>query len=282
MGAGSWVRRTWVAAAAAGVVFSLASSASASLLFYDGFNYTINANLKDQPGWAEPGGSTDQTLDKINAGSLAFPLHAASGNSVRTGGKYSYDSYLGIPPDQGFGTIEGSTAWFSFLLQRQNAGNGGTTDPDYGGLVIGSSGNKANNLFVGKPGAGSNTKYAIEAEDGSAQDPSSVDFSGDVAFLAVKITFHTGGAEDIALYVNPTPGAAENTLTANANTQVELSLFNDWHISTGVNAVWLFDELMIGTSYADVSPVPEPTAGLLAISAAALTVSSRQRRTRRS
>jgi hypothetical protein len=269
-------------AVAAAMLVGATTQVGAAPFAYEAFNYTVGANLKDQPGWTEPGGPEDTTLDKIRAGSLFMPGRFDSGNSLRTGGKYSFDSFIvaDTPVDNPTNFIggDGNTFWFSFRLQRENLGNGGTVNPDYGGLVLGSDANDVNNLFIGKPGAGATDKYAIEALNGTAQQASAVsEVLGTTAFLAVRITFHGGAAEDISLFVNPAPGATEASLVANATTQVELNAFNDFSFSSGVNSNWIFDELLMGTSFADVSPVPEPTAIVLLV-AAPIGLLSRRRR----
>ena len=98
---------------------------------------------------------------------------------------------------------------------------------------------------------------------------------------------------DVAnLYVNPDPssfgGAAPApTVTAQTTTGGDYSgtnirsfIFRQGNTLSNVNpAVVIADELRVGTSYADVTPVPEP-ASAAALGIAALAVLGRRRRRR--
>jgi hypothetical protein len=244
--------------------------AGATQVYVESFNYTIGANLNAQPGWAEPGGATDTVLDTIRSGSLLYPGIPFNGNSLKTGGKYSFDSYIGgndADPGSFIGG-DGNTFWFGVLLQRSTTGDGGVVDPDYGGLLLGSSVDKSNNMFVGR--TGTSTQWGFEAENGSNQHLSGIDeVQGSTSLLVTRITFHDAGPEDVSLYVNPSVLTDEASLVANATGQIELFTFNDFFISTGRNATWFVDDIKIGTTYIDV--VPEPAAmGLLLASGPAL------------
>jgi hypothetical protein len=260
-------------------VLWVTAPAQAVPFFFETFNYAPGAALKNQPGWAENGGANDTVVDVIAAGSLAYPGMTNAGNSLRTGGKFSFDSYVGANDNDPNSFIggDGNTFWFGFLLKRTVAGNGGSTNPDYGGLLLGGNPNPVNNLFIGKPGAGATGNYVIEAGDGSNQHASTVAESiGNTAFLAVKITFHDAGMEDISLFANPSVLTPEGSLVASASGQLEMFAFNDFFISTGTNANWIFDDIRMGTTFADVAPEPASMATL--ISAATILLARRSRR----
>src|SRR5215218_3776298 len=156
-------------AIAAAVLIGATTRVGAAVFVYEPFNYTVGSNINGQSLWTEPGGPNDTAADKIRAGSLVMPGRYDSGTSLRTAGKYSFDIFT-VPDDNpaNFFGGDGNTFWFSFRLQRENVGNGGISNPDYGGLVLGSDANSVNNLFIGKPGGGATGKYAIEASDGTA------------------------------------------------------------------------------------------------------------------
>jgi hypothetical protein len=270
-----------------GTVAAATSSASAAAGFYEPFNYTVGSTLASQPLWDEPLDANDNNvLDTIQSGSLTFGSLSTSGNSVRTFGKYSVDDYVGgsdVDPNSYVGG-DGNTIWFSFLLRQEVVGSGGAAGADYGGLVLGRDGAAPDNqVFIGKPGGVTGAgQYVLEALDGVPQSSSGVNaVFGQTAFLVASITFHTAATavDNISLYVNPTPGGVLSSPQATLNLELSdpVGGFNDWYFSAGANAQWTFDELRIGASFADVSPIPEPAGGLLALSAGALALARRRR-----
>jgi hypothetical protein len=77
---------------------------------------------------------------------------------------------------------------------------------------------------------------------------------------------YTSGSDTFRLYVNPTPGAAEPgsadaTLTYNIGTQ------NGLAISAGNLGAATFDEIRVGTNYADVTPAVAVVANPFVITA---------------
>src|SRR5476651_470396 len=111
-----------------------ASQASATLLTYEGFNYTAGSNIDNQNGgtgwdanWGQfLGGAASYTSV---AGSLADPTStlATSGNHVDTAGTFG-GRYNAFP---GYGA-NGTTAFFSFLLRL----NYTPTTGSFGGMQL--------------------------------------------------------------------------------------------------------------------------------------------------
>jgi MYXO-CTERM domain-containing protein len=91
----------------------------------------------------------------------------------------------------------------------------------------------------------------------------------------VKAEYAVVGNDRFILYVNPTPGAPEPATglvknDANFGLVQGLTLY-----STGAMRI---DELRVGQTFADVTPVPEPAAlGLLAVALVAITRLPRRR-----
>jgi hypothetical protein len=240
---------------------------------YDGFNYATGTNLNGFNGgsgwadvWSEPsfgtGNANDNVPETIQAGSLTFSNLATGGNRVVTGGRFSYDiRNLGTA----LGTA-GTTRYASFLIRRDTAGpNPVNNGPDYGGLVFGDEHNP-NSLFVGKPGGGSVTNFAMENGAGAGQVASSrPETLGTTALLVVRFDF-TSANDTFRLYVNPAPGAAEPTVADATKNDLNMGMFVGVSISTGAAATWSFDEIRVGNNFADVIPVPEPNTILLPLS----------------
>jgi hypothetical protein len=95
---------------------------------------------------------------------------------------------------------------------------------------------------------------------------------GDVLFLVLSYTFGAGAGDDTArLYVNPTPGSAENANTpvvvATGINDVANSQFQSFFVRNNsvepTNSI--MDDLRIGTTWEDVTPAaaPEPSSAVL-------------------
>lgn len=156
-----------------------------------------------------------------------------------------------------FGT-PGTTRYISFLLRPEGelgAGDAG----GYFGLELVSG---ATPLFVGKPSA---EEYTIENIGGTGQFPTDIAAAVDeTVLLVVRADFHSG-QDEFRLYVDPDPVGFEEPMTADAiksdsdvGIVAAVGMF-----STGAFSV---DELRIGETFGDVTPIPEPiTLSLAAI-----------------
>jgi hypothetical protein len=170
---------------------------------------------------------------------------------------------------------DGATRWLSVVMQR-TGGLGAA-----GGLVIGSpTPQGAAGLFVGNPIDGEFYGLGRQGGAGTPTSPSQVPVT-DQAQLVVRLLFAPGN-DTFDLFVNPplggpppaTPDAALSFDLGTANTLVELSV-----PSVGAGAAgYVADELRIGNTFADVTPVPEPSALALAGRALAAAAAARGRR----
>jgi hypothetical protein len=226
-----------------------ASQASATLLTYEGFDYTAGSSLDNQSGGTGWDANWGQFLGGAGgytsvAGSLADPTSTlvTSGNHVDTAGAFGgrYNAFPGYGAD-------GSIAYFSVLIRL----NYTPTLGSYAGLqLFNNTGN--GDLFVGLNGSGLN--WGLEHTGADAY--SSVAAASNQAVLLVLRADYTSGADTFRLYVNPTsttePGSADATLSYDIGTQNGLA-FN-------AGGATSFDEIRIGTTFADVTPglVPEP------------------------
>jgi hypothetical protein len=247
-----------------GIAYST-SYAAAQVIAYEGFNYTAGTNLNGLNGgagwgnaWSEPsfgtGDPNDNVAETIQSGSLSFGGLTTSGNQVLTGGKFSYD-IRNLAASLG---TTGTTRYASFLLRRNTAGTDPVNNgPDYGGVVFGDE-NNPNSLFVGKPGGGATTNYAMENGNGTGQAATALtEVLGTTTFLVVRFDFLAGN-DTLRLFVNPTPGLAEPGAASATKTDLDLGSFVGISISTGALATWSVDEIRIGNTFAAVTPVPEP------------------------
>jgi hypothetical protein len=156
----------------------------------------------------------------------------------------------------------GTTQYLSFLLRPEGTLHAGAFNGFFG-LTLETPGEPE--LFVGKPGGGAIGNYVIEDRGGSGQSVSNfLATPNQTVLLVLKAEFNPGGAANdrFSLWVNPTPGGPEpgsfSTIKNNSNlgSVTGLTIY-----STGAFSI---DELRVGDTFADVTPVPEPGAALAA------------------
>jgi hypothetical protein len=232
-------------------------SASAVVLAYEEFNYApVGSDLNGQSGGGSFGFTgpwIGQTSYNVGAGSLASPLAPApqEGNSVTAvafGGNRGVDRALATP----LGT-EGTSAYISFLIQPQGILHQGAFNGWFAVVLRGST-----EVVVGM---GSNSEQ-IGMEVGFEEARTNVNaVVGQTFFSVLRIDF-TEGVDPVYMYLNPQPGAPEP-----ATPSVSLINLNVDFLSTiglaGPGASG-YDSLRIGTTYADVTPIPEPATWRLA------------------
>ncbi|WP_252850838.1 PEP-CTERM sorting domain-containing protein [Aeoliella straminimaris] len=225
---------------------------------YEGFDYSTDASLASQSGGGSFGFSQPWTLGGldlpqhvIGSSSLSHPVAAlaTSGNhavvrNVSPSGFTTARRTLG----QQLGAA-GSQRYLSLLLRPEGQLGAGDSG-GYFGLELVSSGTA---LFVGKP---SINEYVLEDIGGTEQYSSGVAaITNEPVLLVLRADFETGN-DSFRLYVNPLPGQSEplvpDAMKADSDVGIvaQIGLF-----STGT---FSFDEIRIGESFADVTPVPEP------------------------
>jgi hypothetical protein len=288
------------------VVFTagLTPDASAALIAYEPFDYTVGASIDGLSGgtgfssaW---GGYNASTLPAgssvIQAGSLSLGGVPASGNSVLLTGQNGTAQFA-----RSFANVagtDGTTLWFSFLGQRV----GGLQEPPASGTNVFPRGvnvglfdteatanaSSAERIAIGNSSNATENEWSIINEgSGSARVGAGLTFDT-LAWAVVRIDFHGDAtvADDIYLWLNPDPGAEPSTGSAAAssigafdysNVDILRPFIGD--SSSGRPAGQLLvDEIRLGTLYADMSVVPEPsTVGLAALGGVAMLLRSRKR-----
>lgn len=277
----SWVKFMWKAALSASVVIGLGSVANADS--YEGFNYQSGQNLSGLNGgtgwsgaWDEPQPDPTNTVLDTTAGTgLSFGALSVSGGSSVGQGQYNF---VGRSSSTATGTA-GTTTYLSFLIRKDVAGDGAgfpAEDPDYGGLEIGST----QRVFVGSLGSG---KFGADnaGGGGGAAESSISSALGTTAFIVAKIDWAAGN-DTLSIFVNPTPGGVLGAADA-VKSDTDLGDLGLLGLSNGVNGIWSFDEIRIGSSFAGVAPtgtvIPLPPA-LLAFAPTALMAGAAFRRFR--
>jgi len=242
---------------AAGVIFTLASGRlSAALIALDDFNYASGGDLNGQSGGGSFGFSdawTGNSTFDIGNGSLVSPVSQAPG----VGNRMSAASYsanrdihrtltapLGAP---------GTTNYFSFLLQPNGLLHEGFAQGWFGFVLSGG--------FPVYVDMGSFTnKYGIEVS-GTSSLSSTTATIGQTVFVVLRIDFSGGGVDPARIYINPLPG---NEPVVASAAVLENGIGSVTTVGLTGPGAYSFDTLKIGTSWADVAPVPEPSTLALA------------------
>jgi hypothetical protein len=257
----------------------LLQSAHASLLFSEGFNYTSGGNLG---GNLNPGGNawgSGNNALTIASGNLTYPgLQDLGGNelSVAWGPPNSAGSIINT-----FANVTSGTIFYSFLLDTTTAPTGGNSyltslNP---GTSAPNGGSDALTIYIGSTStAGS---YRLGVRTGSSSQTYLTGLSvGNTYLVVAEYDFGAGMA---SLFLDPTPGAsmpaADMTATP-ASGKAPTSIDDvGFKVVSGFSAGYLVDNLLIGTTWGDVTPTPEPSSLVLAgMGALGLAIARRMRR----
>lgn len=234
---------------------------SAALIVYEDFNYSVG-DLNNENGGTGWGGKwvkdTSSNTDVV-AGSLDDPNDLLTANNhasvtgSATGDIYTRSLTTAIG-------VDGTTRYLSFLLSPDS-----TLDTsNWFGLALREGG--AGDIFFGI--LARTTTFGIDDETLNGTDDADSLISatlGTTALLVIKMQFNTSGTDDVfSMYINPNPGSAEPTADATytydfAGQDIGTLVLNS---SDSVS----YDEIRIGTTYADVTPVaPLPNAAAMGV-----------------
>lgn len=264
-------RRVAALAVAALTYAAGAGSARAAVDAYEPFNYTAPGDpLNGKTGGGEVGFSAPWAgapQFQIGTGSLSAP---GAGPSPVVGNRAALPT--AITDGSTFPSITrnlsttigtaGTTKFLSFLLRPEGTlgqGNAG----GYFGVELRGSGP---DLYVGFLNNGSND-LGMNTSGGGGDVGSGVDaVSGTTYLMVVRLDF-VAGNDTATLYVNPTPGGAA---PASGTVKNDIDLTNVTQLGLTASGAFSVDEIRIGDTFADVTPVPEPTTvGAIALVGAA-------------
>ena len=262
-----------------------ANWAHGALLAYEGFDYSGSSNLAGQSGGSGFGANNwgNNTQWAIASGGLAYGSLVTTGKATvatRTG---SISITRGLSGPVGG---DGASIWISFLVQGLDSGPNGLSL--YGGGPEGVFAGAPNSRNLGvrfysgaqHPVSGGQ----IEIADTLPHDANSthmfvMNFDMTNPTVPVHRAWVNPDVASLGTGTAPTTvdGGAFEEVSTNTNSYtidaIRLGLF-------GGNPTVTFDEIRIGESWVDVSPVPEPSTGLL-VGLAGGAVACRRRRLRR-
>ena len=239
-----------VAAAAMALPLSL----SAALSVYEPFS-TLGT-LNGQTGGTGFSGawSAITGTSTVSAPGLTYSGLTVVGNRATTPAATATTQNRGLSASIGGAT---GTTYISFLLRPDAAVSAANAEFALLGSV--------NSVYVGKAASGNTSNYLLDTTNsGGTQNTSSTAFANGTAVLMVlRADFVGGGGGDtFKLYINPSnaaePGSADATKSSYNVGTINTIQF------TG-NLGFSFDELKIGSSYADVVPEPGTYAAGIAV-----------------
>jgi len=246
----------------------------ANLIAFDPFDYPAGAVSGANGGTGFSAAWAAGSSFSVNSGNLSTPTYTGTGNDVQFSSTSSATMYRPVLTTFG---VTGSDIWISYLTNP-------TSVSAYSSLELGApvgSPSPTVGILGGSLGIGpASAFWGIDQINGqnytSALSSKPISY-GQTTLLVIHILGNVQHTVD--LYVNP--GA---TLPASPDASM-----NGFFGSTGQhfltfqsnNANTLFDELRVGTTFADVAPAPEPhSLAILGIPVAAL-VARRGRASRR-
>lgn len=266
-------------------------AATANQLVYSPFNYTLGAALDSQGNssdigfgtgayggaiWRDGSGSSAAGVNTVGAPLTYTDANgtslAVSGNSaqlnlggttrspINEGEWRDLSGELGnngSSSSSGYAVVPPQTLWISFIAQVPST----ETNYNYGGVeLVDQNNGNLQGLFIGQ--TGTFPLWGMSNDNGSASAKSNLAFTKK-AFLVAEINLGgapfnsvAGGDAVINLWQNPLLGSAppatpNATISAGVNFQ-----FNQIVLASG--APISFGDIRIGTTWADVTPVPDP------------------------
>jgi hypothetical protein len=294
--AGKHILRRAAAPPSAWLVLAAAGPLSAQVVAYDPFNQTapfqLNGTASSGGGAVWPSGSTNTWTTafaanggQVISGTMTYGPLATGGNSTQvTWFSPQNGSLRSLVSNRGGAPAD---MWISFLMAGTAAGNQGLS------LYFGGSfGNE--NLWLGTPGG---SAYGFRVGPAAAADgtthtlTTTVAADGATHFLAAHLVLNgaTTAGNSITLYVDPDFSSLGTGSAPTGGSSVSFSNVNNFPFEqvtienrSGVSADTVrFDEIRIGSTWASVSPVPEPSAVLLTGAALVAGVAGRWRHGRR-
>ena len=187
-----------------------------------------------------------------SSGSLSLATqagYATSNNEYTPGASHTFDTSVTSATG-----VAGTTVYTSFLMSTPNAYTSDSSFALYNG---------ASSVFrIGKDWEAGNSY-------GGYPD-------GNVHFYVLKLAYDTTGSVAQTLFVDPSLAAEPSTGGIDLGTTTAFK-FDSYKLYVEYSKPMVFDELRVGLSYSDVTPVPEPVmVSLVALSG--LFLASRRRR----
>lgn len=207
---------------------AMATASQASIVYHEGFDYTLGSDMNNANGWQNQNWSGSYSAS-VGTG-LTYAGLTTTGGSMKIveGGEF-----VSLTPATDF--------YVSALIDKTN--NGGRQ-----GIFFQQGWNQAQVVGFGIDG---DTLYASDGGYGAGhtQNMGSTIANGTTAMLIAHID---QAAKTITVWDYANPSNTATLVYTNTNAINTLNVFGDYG-GTG-----FIDEITVGTTLADVTPVPEP------------------------
>jgi hypothetical protein len=263
------------------MVFAILAGATPTItrgagIAYEPFNYTPVGSPVAGDGSSNAAGFSGNWYGDnsftIASGNIASPVNlpASSSNSV-TAGPFDANRNLSRDLSPAVG-VDNTTVFFSFVMQPQGTVGGGAFEGWFGFDLIGG----LRNIVVGKDSF--HGTYSLADNLGDQPVETSVPVvSGQSHFFVLEADFLPGN-DTYKLYIDPVTGGAQPATPA---ATLHFDLQSVTTIGLAGPGAFGFDELRIGTTWADATPVPEPGSLAMATTGLLLLAAGRTYRARR-
>jgi hypothetical protein len=273
---------TGIAAATSAWLLSAATS-SAGLLAYEGFDYNAGVIFNDTQnggtGWAagDVWDVSSTTRMEVTTTGLSYLNLQVSGRALKNNSTSGVDAVRTIA-----NAPTTDSVFFSFLV------NGDTNTKGRFGALIRPEDNTAGPGVVGLStvdslgGAGADGRFGLRTNQANLGGLNGSNEAGSsqvgTNLVVVQYNYTTNQA---SFWVNPTalggtaPTPTNSGITFTTPTQTVQEFLFGYQDANSTSAI--FDEIRVGTTYASVTPIPEPAA-LSLLGLAAVPMMARRRR----
>jgi len=262
--------------------FSVVEARAAEIL-YEPFNYSnLGGPVSDNTPANWTFGGTGANDLSVVSGNLSYSgLAPGVGNSVTNGA-----DGLGVRRLTGT-TVTSGDIYFSVLFQLTSYGTAWTSPAagtSVGALTeINNTGFKVNAVVVRDTGGSGGYFFGVQkgGTGSTATFDTTLHFEGEAILLVGRYSFDSLAADVVSLWINPdsstfgqAPPSPAITAVNGTDSTVGIDRFNmRQNTAASVPEAMQWDELRIGTTWADVTPVPEPsTWALIGLAAATFLV----------
>lgn len=248
---------------------------AAAPLLYDGFDYPLGNTLGDN-NWNLIAASGGAALNVVNH-NLSYPgLAPSTGNAVEL--RPNAQDWFRNYPEQTFTTSDTAFMYYSFLIRVDDLGSLDAT----GGLFVSlanTSGTAGQAASVWLRTSGSGFQIGVSKRNSNPEFDSSVFAINETIYVVASYNLIAGpiNNDTASLWINPGGMGLPDPPAPNLTTPV--SGINDDVIdfgtvvlrpqggagSTQIPASLILDEVRVGTSWAAITPVPEPSAAALLV-----------------